>query len=809
MSTGQAKSPYGYRYIGTHRRTKEDPRFVTGRGRYAADIALAGLKHVALVASPHASARVLSIRTDAARTAPGVHTVLTAEEFCAVTDSLPIGVDAPKVTRWALARDRVRYAGEWVAAVVADSRALAEDAAELVEVEYEPLPHVTDPEQAMADHSPLVHPAHGSNVILHRNFVWGPVEDEFARAEHQLAFRAVWSRNATVPIETFAIVAQWNPATEILDIWASIQMPKYPDQTAKALRLPGNAVRVHYDVDVGGSYGVKRGLKHTVLVGYLARRLGVPVRLIEDRLENMRGGDMHGPDRIFDMNVAFDRDGTIRALRIRAVDNVGAYAGRAPFQLGKPVSAICGPYRIGAIAYEPVSVLTNKTPQEAVRGFGQAPTNFALERTMDRVAQFLNMDRIALRQKNLIRQDEFPYTIPSGSTYDSGDYHTVLDKALAAIDYPALLRRRDAARQAGLLAGIGISTCLEPSGGNSAFEPLLNPKNETTTWMDSCLVRVDLSGAITGIMGTSSSGQGHETLVSTVVGEILERDPAHIRVVHADSLNALPSNSPVGSRMAIMLGGAASGAARRIKDTLIAIAAHNLECAKEDLDYRDGNVSLKGVPEKVMSWDQLVEIAHRKFHQMPPDIEPGLQAQFVWEVPTGGGLPTPDGRVQIYPCYAFETHIVYVEIDPETATPSIKQYVCGHDCGVMINPDIVHGMTYGGIAHGIGAALYEHFTYDDNGQLTSGTFMDYLIPSALEVPPIRIVDHCTPSPLTTFGQKGSGEAGYLGAPAAVANAVNDALAPLGVEINTLPMSHLAIWETLSKVREDDKSISLS
>jgi 2-furoyl-CoA dehydrogenase large subunit len=654
----ETKSPYGYRYIGMHRRTKEDPRFVTGRGRYAADIALPGLKHVALVASPHASARILSIRTDAARAMPGVHYVLTGEEFCAATDSLPIGVDAPKVTRWALARDRVRYAGEWVAAVVADSRALAEDAAELVEVEYEPLQHVTDPEPAMASDSPLVHPAHGSNVILHRNFVWGPVEDEFAKAQHQLTFRAMWNRSATVPIETFAVVAQWNPATEILDVWASIQMPKYPDQTAKALRLPGNAVRVHYDVDVGGSYGVKRGIKHTVLVGYLAKRLGMPVRLIEDRLENMRGGDMHGPDRSFDMTAAFDSDGTIRALKIRAVDNVGAYAGRAPFQLGKPVSAICGPYRIGAISYEPVSVLTNKTPQEAVRGFGQAPTNFALERTMDRVAQFLNMDRIALRQKNLIRNDEFPYTIPSGSTYDSGDYHTVLDKALAAIDYPALKQRRDAARHSGLLAGIGISTCLEPSGGNSAFEPLLNPKNETTTWMDSCLVRVDLSGAITGIMGTSSSGQGHETLVSTVVGEILERDPAHIRVVHADSLNALPSNSPVGSRMAIMLGGAAAGAAQRIKDTLIAIAAHNLECTKEDLDYRDGNVSLKGVPEKALSWDQLIEIAHRKFHQMPPDIEPGLQATFVWEVPTGGRLPTPDGRVQIYPCYAFETHIV-------------------------------------------------------------------------------------------------------------------------------------------------------
>ena len=801
----ESKSPYGFRYIGAKRRTKEDPRFVTGRGRYAADVALAGLKHVAIVASPYPAARIRKINTDAARAAPGVVYVLTGEEFCAATDSLAIGVDAPHVTRWALAKDRVRYAGEWVAAVVADSRALAEDAAELVEVDYEPLPHVMDPEQAMQPGSPLVHEAHGSNVILHRHFTWGPVQEAFAAAEHRLQFRATWGRSATVPIETFAVAALWQPGTEILDVWASIQMPKYPDQLARALRLPGNAVRVHYDVDVGGSYGVKRGLKHTVLVGYLARKLGVPVRFVEDRLENMRGGDMHGPDRFFDMSVAFESDGTIRALRIRAVDNVGAYAGRAPFQLGKPVSAICGPYQIPAIEYEPVSVMTNKTPQEAVRGFGQSPTNFALERTMDRVARVLKMDRIELRKKNLIRKDQFPYTIPSGSTYDSGDYHTVLDKALGGIDYPALVRTRDAARRSGKLAGIGISTCLEPSGGNSAFEPLLNPKNDTTTWMDSCLVRVDLSGAVTGIMGTSSSGQGHETLVSTVVGEILERDPASIRVIHADSLNALPSNSPVGSRMAIMLGGAAAGAARQIKEALIRIAAHQFECAVEDVEYRDGNANVKGVPDKRITWDQMVTIAHRNWHKMPPGQEPGLQAKFVWEVPTGGGLPTPEGRVQIYPCYSFETHIIYVEIDPDTAAPQLKRYVCGHDCGVMINPDIVHGMTYGGIAHGIGAALYEKFTYDDNGQLTSGTFMDYLIPSALEVPPVAIVDHCTPSPLTSFGQKGSGEAGYLGAPAAIANAINDALAPLNAEVNELPISHLAIWQAIDAALSRTKS----
>ncbi|MDB5811196.1 MAG: aldehyde oxidase [Betaproteobacteria bacterium] len=786
----------GFRYIGKKRRTKEDPRFVTGRGRFVADIALAGMKHVAIVASPHPSARIISIDTDAALALPGVHYVLTGEEFCAATDALAIGVDAPKVARYSLANGVVRYAGEWVAAVVADTRALAEDAAELVEVEYEPTPHVIDPEVAAKDGSPLVHPAHGSNVILKKHFTWGPVDDAFKRAAHRLSLRAVWGRSSTVPIETFGVAAQWDAGLEILDIWASIQMPKFPDQAARALRLPGNAVRVHFDVDVGGSYGVKRGIKHTVLIGYLAKKLGMPVRLIEDRLENMRGGDMHGPDRIFDMEVAFDNDGTLRALKIRALDDVGAYAGRSPFQLGKPITAICGPYRVAAIQYEPTAVLTNKTPEEAVRGFGQAPTNFALERTLDCVARHLKMDPIEVRRKNLIRHDEFPYLIPSGSTYDSGDYHAVLDKALAAIDYPALVKTRDDARRAGKLAGIGISTCLEPNGGNSGFEPLLNPKNDTTTWMDSCVVRVDLAGSITGVMGTSSSGQGHETLVSTVIGEVLERDPAGIRVVRADSLQALPSNSPVGSRMAIMLGGAAAGAARRIKETLIEIAAHNLKCTVESIEYSEGNASVRGHPEQRMTWDDLIGIAHRKIHQMPQGVEPGLQAKFVWEVPTGGKLPAADNTIQIYPCYSFEAHVVYMEIDRDTAAPIIRKYVCGHDCGVMISPDIVHGMTYGGIAHGIGAALYEKFSYNADGQLESGTFMDYLLPSALEVPSIEIVDHCTPSPLTTFGQKGSGEAGYLGAPAAIANAINDALAPINARIDTLPMTHDALWRTI-------------
>lgn len=790
-----------FKYIGRRRRAVEHRRFVVGQGHYAADVQLSGLLHVAIVASPYASARIVAIDTAAARALPGVHAVLTGEEMNSAVEPMLPGVDAPQVKRWPLAEAVVRYAGEWVVAVVAETRALAEDASELVHVEYAPTPHVIDPEAAMAADAAQVHPAHGGNTLWHRKFTWGPVDADFAATPHTLSYRARWARSSTVPIETFVATCAWNDATQILDVWASIQMPKYPDLLAKALRLPGNGVRVHYDVDVGGSYGVKRGLKHTILVGYLAKQLGRPVRFLEDRLENMRGGDMQGPDRIFDVTLAFDNSGLIRSMRMRAVDDIGAYSGRSPLQLGKPVGAIVGPYTIASVEYDAYAVLTNKTPQEAVRGFGQAPTNYAIETGMDKVARFLGMDRIALRRRNLIAPDRFPYLIPSGTHYDSGDYEAAMDKALNAAPLMDLQLQRDALRAQGRLAGIGVSTCLEPSGGNSAFEPLFNPKNRTTTWMDSCLVRIDLNGAVTALMGTSTSGQAHETLVSTVVGEVLQREPDSIRVLHADSLNALPSNSPVGSRMAIMLGGAAAGAAKILRAKLLKIAAHDLQAPESELHYEGGNVSVGGDPARRLAWSDLIEIAHRHHHRMPDGLEPGLQEKFVWQVPAGGHLPTADGRIQMYPCHSFEAHVVLVSLDPQSGQVQIHRYVCGHDCGVMISPDVVHGMTYGGIAHGLGAALMEKFAYSEGGQLLAGTFMDYLIPSAQEVPPITIVDHCTPSPLTEFGQKGSGEAGYLGSPAAIASAINDALAPVGACIDALPMTPHAIWKVLQAAKE--------
>ncbi|HWW48507.1 MAG TPA: xanthine dehydrogenase family protein molybdopterin-binding subunit [Xanthobacteraceae bacterium] len=787
--------PGSFRFVSSNRRVREDRRFVAGQGRYVADIAVEGALHVALVPSQYPAAKILSIDTAAALAMPGVHYVLTGEELAAATDPLMNGLDTPNVRRYPLAVGQTRYAGEWVAAVVADTRAQAEDALEKVRVGYEPLPYLTDPEEALDPNSPPVHPEHGSNILLDRTFVWGEVDKHFAESPRHLSYRVTWGRNSTVPIETFGVVVAWDPWEEVLDVWASIQMPKYPDQIARALRVPANNVRVHQDVDVGGSYGVKRGIKHTVLCSYLARKLGRPVRLIEDRLENMRAGDAHGPDRLFDVEIAFNDDGIIKSMRMRALDNAGAYAGRAPFQLGKPIGAIVGPYKIESVQYRAQSVTTNKAAQEAVRGFGQAPTNYAIETALDRVAQATGLDRLEVRRRNFIRKEEFPYLIPSGTHYDSGDYHTVADKVCKHIDYEGLIAERDRLRASGMLAGIGIAACLEPSGGNSSFEPLLNEANKTTTWMDSCRINVDGLGFVSVAIHTTSSGQGHETLVSTVIGEILEINPDIIRVVRPDSLSSLPSNTPVGSRMAIMLGGAAFHAAQKLKAKLCTIAAKQFGVGVDDVTYSTGGVT-DNKSGKRLEWAELVNIAHRNYHLMPEGMEPGLETTHVMQVPTGDKLPE-NGRVQMYPCHSFEFHMLLVAIDPVLGKPEIKRYVIGHDCGTVINPHIVKGMTLGGIAHGLGAALYEEFVYDGQGHLTTQSLMDYLLPSSHEVPNVEIVHHCTPSPFTVFGQKGSGESGYLGSPAAMSGAINDAVRDLNISFVKLPIRISAISDQIA------------
>lgn len=785
-----------FRVIGKKNPPMEDYRFVLGKGNYVADIKLEGMKHVALVSSPHAHARIRSIDVREALALPGVIGVITGEDIARDTKPLRQYIEIPGIDWRPLAYEEVRYAGEWVAAIVADNRYIAEDAAELVKVEYDVQPFVIDPETAMERDAPLVHPAYSSNVVWQRKFTWGDVEQVFTNAPKKVKARYRWNRNSTVPLETFGVVAKWDVGNRILDVWASIQMPQYAEQIASALQIPLNGVRVHYDVDVGGSYGVKRGIKHSVLTGYLARRFDVPVKFIEDRLENMRAGDMHGPDRIFDVEAAFDLDGIISGLKIRTIDDEGAYPGRSPLQMGKPIGAIVGAYKIKSVEYEGIAVVTNKTGQVPVRGFGQSPTNWIIEMTVNQIAKELGLDPVEIRQRNFIQPEDFPYEIPSGTTYDSGNYPVVLQKALDLARYDELIRWRDEARKQGRIVGIGVATCIEPGGGNALFEALLNPKNDKTTFPEGCQVKVDQYGKVTAQIGFSSSGQGHQTMVATILAEELGLERDEIRVIHSDSLTALPSQSPVASRMAIVLGGAVCGAARRLKKRMMEIAAYNLQVAEEQLDWDLSTIRVTDAPERCLTWKEIVDIAHLKYHKMPEGMDPGLQAHFVLEVPNGGVLPTPDGRVQMYPCYSFSAHIPVIEIDPVTGKIEFLNYYIADDCGTVINPDIVRGMVIGGVAHGIGVALYEHFTYDDNGQMTAQTFMDYLMPSSMEVPHIEVVKHCTPSPLTSLGQKGVGEGGYMSAPAAVVNAINDALSPFGKVMRHVPVRPQDVLEVV-------------
>jgi CO/xanthine dehydrogenase Mo-binding subunit len=794
---GEGTQDRAPRFVSKHGPVREDRRFVTGRGRYVADVTPRGTLHVGLVTSPHPHARIVGIDVEQALALPGVVAVLTGAEMAEATNPLRQYLDVPDVQWRPLAAGSVRYAGEWVAAVVAESRALAEDGADLVVVDYEPLPFVMDPERAIQDDAPLVHPSQGSNVVVHREFVWGDVERNRARAVGSTSVRTRWNRNSTVPLETFGVVASWDPDRDVLDVWASIQMPQFPDQIAGALRIPTNQVRVHFDVDVGGSYGVKRGIKHAVLAGFLARQLQVPVKFIEDRSENMHGGDFHGPDRIFEVELAYAPDGEFTHIRIDVIDDEGAYPGRSPLQLAKPIGAIVGPYQIPSVEYNATGVVTNKTGQVAVRGFGQSPTNYAIEAAVDGVARELGMDRIELRRRNLIQPDQFPYRIPSGTEYDSGDYPGVVDKAIEIADLPELMRRRDALRAQGRLAGIGFATCLEPGGGNAIFENIMNPKNDKTTFPEACRIRVDGEGAVTVIISISSAGQAHETMVATLTGEELGIDPARIAVVRADSLSGFPSQSPVGSRMTIVLGRAINGAATELKSKLCTIGAWALDLGPDQVEYRDGSVVSVADPSVSISWGDLVAIAHRKQHLMPPGVQPGLEVVHVAHTPRSGKLNGPDNEVQLYPCYSFEVHVVLADIDPGTGKVDLQQYFIAHDCGTVINPDVVRGMVYGGTAHGIGVALYEQFAFNDDGQPLTQSFIDYLLPSSHEVPTIVDAEHCTPSPFTTYGQKGVGEAGYMGAPAAVAGAVNDALTAHGAApIHSLPIKPSDIWSAL-------------
>lgn len=769
--------PEEYTFIGKPMPVREDRRFVRGRGRYINDMVLPGMLHLGVASATVAHAKLISVDVSEALKSPGVVAVLTGQDCERMMEPIPQHFPLPDVKWYPLATDKIRFAGEWVAAIVATSRAAAEDAAELVEMEYEELPPVNDPELAAQPDSPLLHEAHGSNIVYDENFDWDSgVDEAFATAEHVFEYRWRWNRHSGVPMETFGCIAEVQRSTGMLDIWASHQNPGQQEELVDVLRLP--SVRLHQDVDVGGSYGSKRGRKQIFLVALAAMTTGRPVKFMEDRIEHMQAGDGHGPDRVYYVRLAASDRGVVDAIDIRFVEDLGAYCGRGVQQIVKPMSAVIGPYKIRHARFRGWGVLTNKTNQVPFRGAGQSPHNFMIERSIDRMAAELRIDRLAIRRRNYIQPEDFPYLIPSGAVYDSGDYPAALQLATEKAGFPELLEMQAQAREQGRLVGIGIAGAIEPGGGISS-------------WPEGARIDINQRGGVTVTIGFQSAGQAHESMVTSIVCEEFGVPPASVTIQRGDGLSGIVGGATTGSRMTLALGTALKVASDRVKDKMRVHAARALECSPRDVVMVRGTATVAGDPSgPSLTLNQIAAVAY-KFGTNSGfgESEPGLVSDVVFPGPRPLLPVKPTG----FASYAFDFHIPVVEIDPETFEITFLDYTVVHDCGTQINPLVVRGFVYGGIGHGVGGALYEQFYYDDQGQL-AGSFMDYLCPTAAEVPRVAVHDMNTPSPLHPYGAKGAAEGAYLTAPAAIASAIEDALAPLGIIIDQVPITPRLIFD---------------
>ena len=777
--------PERYKFIGKPMPVVEDRRFVRGRGRYINDLAMPAMLHIAVVPAVVAHARLLSVDIADALASPGVVTILTGADLAEMIEPVPQELALPEIVWYPLAVDKIRYVGEWVAAVVATSRAAAEDAAELVYVDYDELEPLVDPRQAMQPDAALLHEAHGSNVVWNERYTWGDVDAAFASADHVFEYTYRWHRHSGVPLETFGAIAQVDQ-TGILEIWASHQNPDIQQEAIRVMRTP--KVKVHMDIDIGGSYGSKRGRKQMYLTAAAAMRTGRPVKFQEDRIENMQASDGHGPDRFYRVKVAASDDGMVAALDVDVIEDLGAYCGRGPRQITKPTSAVVGPYRIPAVRYGGYGVLTCKTNQVPFRGAGQSPHNFALERTMDLLARDLGIDRVELRQRNYIQPHEFPYEIPGGAIYDSGNYPGATELAVKQARIEDLLAEQSEARAAGRLYGIGTAAGLDPGGAAAEHG-------------EGVRIEIDATGHVIVTIGFQSAGQAHESMVTQIVCEELGVEVADVIVQRSHGLGGIYAGAPTGNRMTQMLGTSVHQCAAKVRNKLRDIAAFTLEVATDQIDIDGTEYRVTTDPDRHRTLRQLAKIAYGPRLNCPPGMEPSIVEHNVYAGPdivTKRKLKT--GAKQ-FPTYSFDFHVVVAEVDPETFEITLRKYVVVHDCGTVINPLVVDGFVYGGIGHGVGGAMYENFAYDERGNLLAASFMDYLMPTAAEIPHVELFEQCTPTPLHPYGAKGTAEGAYMTAPAAIAAAIEDAVAPLGIRITEVPVTPQVIFDSLAALQE--------
>ena len=780
--------------IGTRMKRKEDPRFLTGHGRFVDDVALPNMAHAAALRSPHAHARIRSIDKRAAEALPGVLAVITGEEAARETGPLPCFAN-PTVEQRCIALGKVRHVGEAVALVVAESRYIAEDAAALIKVDYQLLPVVSDPMEAIhSSGDAVIHPERGpNNVAEHRQYVFGPVEEEFARAAHVVKRRLKWSRSGAQPIETVGAVASFDEGSGKFTIHANTSMYSYIGFTlAGALKVASHQLNI-IPMDTGGSFGSKLFThKVPVMAATAARIVGRPVKYIEDRVDSMMSCDNHGSDRVYDAELALDSRGRMTALRYRVVDDYGAYLQYGLGTHGNGFSQTVGPYKIRAVGAEIFAVFTNKCQQGACRGFGSEVTNFLIERMVDGAVSELGLDPVRFRRDNFIQPGEFPYQIPTGNLYDSGDYPGALAMALEMLDYRGWREKQAAARAQGRYIGIGLASCQEKGVFSSTEFWMLNREKgfALTSSPESVSIKIDAMGKAVISLHAPHWGNSPETVSAMVLAEQLTMDPADISVTYADSDHGLPGTGPGGSRYTVMVTGAVAGAAKVLKTKLMRFASHMIEASPRDLEFRNGKIGVKGVPGLERTIADVAMQAHMFRLSFPDDdMTSGLDASYTYDHPLAT-LPKSDSDFGIfYPIMGHMCHMPVVEVDIKTGQVKILDYVAVHDCGTMINPMTVDGHVRGGTAQGIGTAFHEEFQYDRNGQLLGASFHDYLMPRVAEMPPeIRVGHLVTPSPYTEYGVKGAGEGGRMVAPPALASAVEDALRPLGVKVETLPMT---------------------
>ncbi|MDP9384621.1 MAG: xanthine dehydrogenase family protein molybdopterin-binding subunit [Actinomycetota bacterium] len=768
-------------FIGRRMKRKEDPRLITGRGNYTDDIVLPGLLHAAIVRSPEAHARIVSIDASAARERPGVHAVLTAADL-ALESGLPMawvppGVDVNAPEHWPLAKEEVKHVGDAVAVVVGDDRYAVVDAAEDVLVEYEPLPAVVDVEAALEEGSPLVHADFGSNKVHEWTLGGGDLEAGFVEADHIVERRVENHRISGAPIEPRAVVADYRAGN--LTMWSSTQVPHFL-RLFLALMLGQNEERIRVIApEVGGGFGAKLQIyAEEPLMAACSKATGRPVKWVETRSEHMQVSH-HGRGQVATMRMGFKSDGTLTAIHAQIVADLGAYlmllTPTIP-SLGAFVMSGC--YKCPAVQTDIVGVFTNKVSTDAIRGAGRPEATHMIEVTLDQAADELGIDRLELRRRNFIPKEEFPAETAVGVVYDSGDYHRSLDLLLERLDLDAFRREQEEARSQGRHLGIGFSTYTEICG--LAPSRVTGPSGfglQTGLW-ESAMVRVHLSGAVTVYTGTSPHGQGHETGFAQIVADRLGVDPAQVEVIHGDTATGPQGLGTYGSRSLSVGGESVVRATDKVIDKVRRIVAHELEAAPEDVELQDGRFAIKGSPDKGMTLAEASGAAYIP-ENLPEGMEPGLEETAFYD---------PSNFV-----FPFGAHACIVEVDAETGKVDVVRYVAVDDCGPAINPMLIDGQVHGGIAHAIGQALYERIHYDDDGQLVTGTFVDYALPSAADLPSFELDRTETPSTTTSLGVKGVGEAGTIAATPAVLNAVVDALKPLGVTYLQMPLTPMRVW----------------